>query len=68
MKKFVEFALIWYSQQMAIPFWVVGHVHLALNVYHDIYEIIISLGLNLIVLIGFILDYKKTKKNDNNNI
>mgnify|MGYP001586588759 FL=1 len=68
MKKFIEFALIWYSQQMAIPFWVVGHVHLSLNVYHDIYEIIISLGLNLIVLIGFILDYKKTKKNDNNNI
>jgi|TARA_R110000772_G_scaffold204363_1_gene314489 hypothetical protein len=68
MKKFIEFALIWYSQQMAIPFWVVGHIHLSLNVYHDIYEIIISLGLNLIVLIGFILDYKKTKKNDNNNI
>tara|TARA_R110000737_G_scaffold48469_3_gene68936 strand:+ start:777 stop:983 length:207 start_codon:yes stop_codon:yes gene_type:complete len=68
MKKFIEFALIWYSQQMAIPFWIVGHVHLSLNVYHDIYEIIISLGLNLIVLIGFILDYKKTKKNDNNNI
>ena len=62
MKKFIEFALIWYSQQMAIPFWVVGHIHLSLNVYHDIYEIIISLGLNLIVLIGFILDYKKTKK------
>lgn len=68
MKKFIEFTLIWYSQQMAIPFWIVGHVHLSLNVYHDIYEIIISLGLNLIVLIGFILDYKKTKKNDNNNI
>ena len=44
MKKFIEFALIWYSQQMAIPFWVVGHVHLSLNTYKDIHEIITSLG------------------------
>ena len=64
MKKFLTFLIIWVSQNLAIPFWVVGHVHLSLNVYHDIYEIIISLGLNLIVLIGFIIDYKKTTKND----
>ena len=62
MKKFLEFALIWYSQQMAIPFWVIGHVHLSLNVYQDIHEIIASLGLNILVAIGFIIDYKKTIK------
>ena len=62
MKKFIEFALIWYSQQMAIPFWVVGHVHLSLNTYKDIHEIIASLGLNLLVAIGFIIDFKKTNK------
>lgn len=59
MKKFIEFALIWYSQQMAIPFWIVGHVHLNLNTYKDIHEIITSLGLNLLVAIGFIIDYRK---------
>jgi len=59
MKKFFEFALIWYSQQMAIPFWVVGHVHLSINTYQDIHEIIASLGLNILVAIGFIIDYKK---------
>ena len=59
MKKFLEFALIWYSQQMAIPFWVVGHVHLSINTYQDIHEIIASLGLNILVAIGFIIDYKK---------
>tara|TARA_R100001591_G_scaffold7468_2_gene13956 strand:- start:1721 stop:1981 length:261 start_codon:yes stop_codon:yes gene_type:complete len=59
MKKFLEFALIWYSQQMAIPFWIIGHVHLSLNVYQDIHEILASLGLNILVAVGFIIDYKK---------
>jgi len=61
MKKLIEFFLIWYSQQMAIPFWVVGHIHLSINVYQDIHEILVSVGLNLLVLTGFIIDYKKNK-------
>ena len=59
LRKFIEFSLIWYSQQMAIAFWVVGHVHLTLNMYQDLHEIIASLGLNILVAIGFIIDYKK---------
>ena len=62
MKKFIEFALIWYSQQMAIPFWIIGHVHLSLNVYQDIHEILASLGLNVLVAVRFIIDYKKNGK------
>ena len=62
MKKFLEFALIWYSQQMAIPFWIIGHVHLSLNVYQDLHEILASLGLNILVAIGFLIDYKQQKK------
>jgi|TARA_R110002096_G_scaffold23097_3_gene73742 hypothetical protein len=62
MQKFLEFFLIWYSQQMAIPFWVVGHVHLSLSTYKDIHEIIASVGLNLLVAIGFIIDYRKNAK------
>ncbi len=61
MKKFIHFTLIWISQNLAIPFWIVGHIHLSVNVYEDIYEIISSIGMNLIVLIGFILDYKSNK-------
>jgi hypothetical protein len=48
-----------------MPFWVVGHIHLSVNVYEDIYEILASVGMNLIVAIGFIIDYieqVKTKK------
>jgi len=40
----------------------VGHIHLSLNIYEDIHEIIASVGMNLVVLLGFILDYKESKK------
>ena len=43
-----------------MPFWIVGHVHLSFNVYQDIHEILASVGMNLIVLIGFIIDYKNS--------
>ena len=62
MKSFFKFAIIWISQNLSVPFWMVGHVHLSLNVYKDIHEILASLGMNIIVLIGFILDYKSQKQ------
>ena len=63
MRRFIEFALIWYSQQMAIPFWMIGHVHLSLNTYQDLHEIIASVGLNVLVAIGFIIDFKQNSNN-----
>jgi len=48
------------SQNLAIPFWMIGHVHLSLNIYEDIHEILASCGLNIVVAIGFYLDYKKS--------
>jgi len=64
MKKFITFLLIWISQQLAIPFWLVGHVHLSFNwdVYSDAKILFASLGMNLIVGIGFWLDYKQYSK------
>jgi hypothetical protein len=47
----------WISQNLTVPFWVVGHIHLSINVYEDIYEILASIGLNTIVAIGFVKDY-----------
>ena len=63
MKSFVKFLLIWISQNLAIPFWMVGHIHLSMNmtVYQDIHMILASLGMNLIVAIGFWIDYKSQK-------
>jgi hypothetical protein len=58
MKRFIKFTVIWISQNLAIPFWIVGHVHLSVNIYKDAYELLSSLGMNLIVLIGFLLDFK----------
>lgn len=59
MKNFITFTLIWISENLAIPFWMVGHVHLSLNVYDDLKEILASCGMNILVGIGFYLDYKK---------
>ena len=53
---------------MAIPFWVLGHIHLSLNVYQDLHEIIVSFGLNILVLIGFIIDYKENAKYDKHQL
>ena len=64
MSRFIQFTLIWISQNLAIPFWIVGHIHLSVNVYEDIYEIIASVGMNVIVLVGFILDYIKQNKDE----
>jgi hypothetical protein len=62
MKQFLKFLVIWISQNLAIPFWMIGHVHLSLNVYKDLHEIIASVGMNILVAIGFYLDYKQNKQ------
>ena len=59
--KFIKFTLVWISQNLAIPFWVVGHIHLSIHSFHDLYEILISIGMNDIVAIGFYIDYKQQK-------
>lgn len=59
----IKFTLIWIANNLSIPFWVVGHVHLSVNIYKDIHEIIASLGMNIIVAIGFILDYRNNTNN-----
>jgi hypothetical protein len=58
MKQFLIFTITWIANNLSIPFWMVGHVHLTVNVYEDIHEIIASLGMNIIVAIGFIIEYK----------
>ena len=62
--RFVKFLLIWISQNLAIPFWVVGHIHLSVHNFHDLYELLSSIGMNVIVAIGFILDYRNDRATD----
>jgi len=63
MREFLKFLLIWISQNLAIPFWMVGHIHLSMHmdVYQDLHIILASLGMNIIVAIGFWIDYKSQK-------
>jgi hypothetical protein len=60
--RFVTFLVVWISQNLAIPFWSIGHIHLMTSVYADITEIVASIGLNIIVAIGFIIDYKQSTR------
>ena len=62
MKYFLKYLVVWISQNLSIPFWMVGHVHLMNNIYDDAVEIISSIGMNLIVAIGFIIDYLDSRK------
>jgi len=62
--QFIKFTIIWISQNLAIPFWTIGHIHLMTSVYADITEVIASLGMNFIVALGFWLDWKKNKNNE----
>lgn len=62
MFKLVRYTIIWVSQNLSIPFWMVGHVHLSVNVYDDIYEILASMGMNILVAVGFVLSYIDEQK------
>lgn len=65
MKKFIIFTLTWISSNLSIPFWVIGHVHLSINIYEDIHEILASLGMNILVGAGFLIEWNKHKKEEN---
>ena len=62
MRKFITYLIVWVASNLSIPFWVVGHVHLTMNVYEDIHELLMSLGMNIIVAIGFWIEWKQYKK------
>ena len=61
MKHFLKFTVVWISQNLSIPFWMLGHFHLMSTIYEDIIEILVSFGLNIIVAVGFFIDYLETK-------
>jgi hypothetical protein len=60
--KFLKYLLLWISGNLSIPFWMVGHIHLTVNVYEDVYEILASFGMNIIVAIGFWISWEDYKK------
>jgi hypothetical protein len=60
---FLKYLIVWISQNLSIPFWMVGHIHLMTNIYADLQEIIASISMNIIVGIGFFIDYNEQRKN-----
>ena len=62
--RFIGFTIRWIAGNLSIPFWMVGHVHLSTNIYQDVHEIMASLGMNMVVALGFYLEWKQHNKND----
>ena len=62
MIRFFKFTIIWISQNLAIPFWTIGHIHLMTTIYDDVVEILVSFGMNIIVFIGFCLNWLENRK------
>lgn len=60
--EFLKYTIKWIASNLSVPFWVVGHIHLNLNVYKDIHEILASLSMNIIVACGFWLEWKDRNK------
>jgi hypothetical protein len=63
---FLSYTIRWIGSNMAMPFWIVGHIHLTVNIYKDIYEIIASIGMNIIVVLAFWMEWNEHKKNNPN--
>ena len=59
---FIQFLIKWIASNLSIPFWMLGHVHLTMNVYEDIYEILMSFGMNILVGIGFWMEWRENRK------
>ncbi len=64
MKGFIKYTLLWVSQNLSIPFWTIGHIHLMTSIYEDLHEIIASIGMNIIVALGFIVGYLEERKKE----
>ncbi len=64
MKNFLKYLVVWISQNLAIPFWAVGHFHLMTTIYEDIVEIVASFSMNILVAIGFVISYLQELKNN----
>jgi hypothetical protein len=67
--EFFKFFIKYVASKLAVPFWVIGHIHLTMNVYEDFKEIMMSVGINLLVLLAFWYEWKEIseiKKNIKN--
>ncbi len=42
MKDFLKYLVVWISENLSIPFWIVGHIHLTMNIYEDATERVVD--------------------------
>ncbi len=59
--EFIKFLVKWIASNLSIPFWMVGHVHLTMNVYEDVMEIWSSIGSIVMAFAGLTSAYVVSK-------
>ncbi len=60
--EFFKFFIRYVASKLAVPFWVVGHIHLTMNAYDDFKEILMTFGINFVVLLAFWYEWTEVKK------
>jgi hypothetical protein len=53
-----RYVIVWYANNFAAPFWMIGHYHFAVNNYQQIEQIIGIVSINLITVLGIYLDWR----------
>jgi|694.fasta_scaffold99153_3 hypothetical protein len=53
-----RYVIVWYANNFAAPFWMIGHYHFAVNSFTQLERIGGMIAINLITVLGIYLDWK----------
>jgi hypothetical protein len=61
-KQFLKYLILWFSQNMSIPVWLVGHLHMHYNEHSLLVEWISRILLDLLLLCAFYINWLEYRK------
>jgi hypothetical protein len=62
LKSLTHYLIVWYANNFAAPFWMIGHYHFASNNYEQDEQILGMIGINLITVLGIFLDWRMQQR------
>jgi ABC-type nickel/cobalt efflux system permease component RcnA len=62
MKSLGHYLIVWYANNFATPFWMIGHYHFATNNYEQDKQLLGMISINLITIFGIYLDWRMQKR------
>lgn len=61
-KSLLHYLIVWYANNFAAPFWMIGHYHFATGNYEQDEQILGMIGINLLTMLGIYLDWRMQRK------